>query len=198
MPESTSSDDFAMSTNPFQSPTADCDVVLAELAGGVPAFGLVDGKYLVVPSRTVLPPVCVRTNQPVPEDDMLSKTFDWCSPWVALLILLNVLVLIVVYFIVRKKCTLKFGLHSSIRKRYRKRVLIKSVVAIVLFIAIPFSAAGDVAALPIMLLVLFIAAIVSFFIGRSPLGVAKYRDGMFWIKGCSPEFLANIEQHYLR
>jgi hypothetical protein len=98
-----------MDTNPFQTPETGFDAMPAVRLAGLPR---VDGKCLVVASGTVLPPVCVKTNQPVSEGDLVRKQFDWCSPWVALLLLVNVLVLLIVYFIVHKKCSLTFGLRA--------------------------------------------------------------------------------------
>jgi hypothetical protein len=43
-------------------------------------------------------------------------------------------------------------------------------------------------------LVLFLVAVVALFVGNSPLSVVKYREGMFWIRGCSGEFLASVNQ----
>jgi hypothetical protein len=178
-----------MDTNPYQSPATDAFAMPAERFGDLPR---VDGKYLVVASGMVLPPVCVKTNQPVTEGDLVRKQFYWCSPWFALLVLLSGLLLILVYFIARRKCVITFGLDPRLRKSYRRWMLLKTTAAILLFFAIPLSTAIDVTIAPVVVVVLFLVAVVSLFIGNSPLSVVKYRKGMFWIKGFSNEYLANF------
>ena len=158
---------------------------------------MVDGKCLVVASGTTLPPICVKTSQPVPESALVCRHFHWCSPWVGLLVLLSGLLLVLVYFVLRKKCTITFGLQPHLRKKYHRRMLLKVVSAIVLFFAIPFSVAIEPTVLPIITLVLFLVAIVSLFIGNAPLSVVKYRNGMFWIRGFSDDFLVFIKEHSL-
>lgn len=179
-----------MNPNPYQSPATIPAATSGERLGKVPT---VDEKCLVVASGTVLPPLCVKTNQPVAEDDMVRRQFHWCSPWVGLLIALSGLILILVYFVARRKCTLTFGLDPRLKSKYRRRKLFKVVAAIALFVTLPFSAAANVTVAPFIVLVLFLVAIVSLFIGNSPLSVVKYRKGMFWIKGFSDDFLANFQ-----
>jgi hypothetical protein len=176
--------------NPYQSPETSPLDAPAEHADGRP---WVDGGCLVVASGTVLPPVCVKTNERVSENDLMRKDYHWCSPLVGLLVLASGLLLILVYFAARKKCSVTFGLHPRVRWKYRRRVLLKVVATIVLFLAIPYSATVDDTALPFLVMVLFLAVIVSFFIGNSPLSVVKYRKGMFWVEGFSREFLADFK-----
>jgi len=108
------------------------------------------------------------------------------------LILLSGLLLIIVYFIARKKCYITFGLHPSLLKKYQRRTKFTIAAAIVLFFALTFSA--GTASMPIIWteLVLFIIAIVAIFVGNSPLSIVKHQKGMFWIKGCSNDFLERI------
>jgi hypothetical protein len=177
--------------NPYQSPATVSDVISNQDTDNSPR---VDGKCLMVVSGTVLPPFCIKTNQPVSKDDLIRKQFYWCSPWVGLLIVLSGLLLIAVYFIARRRCSLTFGLHRRVRDKYRRRKIFKIVATIALFFAIPFSTAVDATVAPIIALVLFLIAVVSLFIGNSALSVVKYQKGVFWIKGFSEEFLANIKQ----
>ncbi len=176
-----------MDENPYQSPTTVSDATRD--AGGFRA----DGKFLVVESTAVLPPICVKTNRSVTERDMVSKQFTWCSPWWGLLILLSGLLLIIVYFLVRKKCTLTFGLDPSVKRKYRNRTLFKTVIAVGLFFAIPVVAGTNSTPAIAAALVLFLLAIVSLLIGNTPLSVANYRNGEFWLRGCSKEFLLMIQ-----
>jgi hypothetical protein len=150
----------------------------------------IDGRCLVLSSGSVLPDVCVKTNQPISAEDQVTRTFYWCSPLVALWFLVSGLLVMLVYFIARKKCELTFGLSPSIKKKYRNRLLFKILAAIALFFAMPVSATVNSAAVPIIVMILFIAAIVSLFVANSPLSVARYEKGRFWVKGFSDEYLA--------
>ncbi len=172
-----------MEMNPYASPSS-------PMAVQVPQFG-VEGRALVVPTNTVLPPVCIRTNQPVSEADMVRKDFYWCPPWVALLMLVSGCVLILVYFVARKRFTITYGLSPELRKSYRKWLMAKLLAVIGLFFAIPLSAGSEIGVF--IVLVLFLVAVVSLFIGNIPLSVANHRRGLFWVKGCSAEYLARLE-----
>ncbi|HLA85693.1 MAG TPA: hypothetical protein VJL29_12955 [Thermoguttaceae bacterium] len=180
-----------MDVNPYQSPE------IGSLTGIDQGFGVardVDGKCLVLTSGTVLPPICVKSNQPVHQYDMVERHFYWCSPLVGLLILLSGPLLILVYFLARKKCSLTFGLHPELKRKYRKRMLLKVVAVIGLFFAIPFASSFESPAVVIIALVLFLVAVVSLFIGNSPLSVVKHHRGRFWIRGFSEAFLAKFDQ----
>ncbi|MCY2989988.1 MAG: hypothetical protein NTY19_19265 [Planctomycetota bacterium] len=134
----------------------------------------------------------MKTNQPVSEADFKQRRLSFCPPIVGLLILLSGLLLILVYFIARKSCLITVGVSPSVRRKYRNRWIVKIVAVVVLFFAILFAAAIDSTPLIIIVFVLFIVAIVSLFIGNSPLTITKYRKGEFWVSGCSREFLARI------
>ena len=177
-----------MSDNPYQSPLTDS----ADRGSSTNQSPTVDGDALVVYSQTVLPPICVRTNQPVSEKDMIRGRYTWCPPWVVVFVFLGGLPLILVYFLARKHCILTYGLHPSQRKRYRKRMLIKIALAIVLFLMIPILSATNSVPVIVVAVLLFLAAIVSMFVGNSPLRVVRYRGKQFWIKGCSEDYMARI------
>ena len=178
-----------MNANPYQSPATAS--AAAELAAD--AALRVEGKQLVVRSGAVLPPVCVKTNEPIAREDYLQKRFTWCSPAIGLLILISGFLLVLVYFIARKKCSLTFGLTPAVRRKYRNRKIIKIVAAIVLFFALPVAAGADSGLLLLIVFLLFLTAVFSLFFGNSPLAVTKQRNGEFWISGCSKEFLARLE-----
>ncbi len=179
--------DTHMDQNPYQAPSA------APSAALPPTKVRVEDKYLVVTSGTALPSFCVKTNRAVQPQDIQQRRLSWCPPIVGLLILLSGLLLILIYFIVRKHCTISFGLSPDIRKKYRNRRVFKVIAVILLFFALPFTAAIDNIAVVITVFILFLVAVVSLFIGNSPLAITKHRKGEFWISGCSKEFLARIQ-----
>lgn len=177
-----------MDHNPYQAPTVDPSAALfsnAKLR--------VEGKCLVVTSGAVLPPFCVKTNTAVQQQDFQQRRLSWCPPIVGLLILLSGPLLILVYFIVRTQCAITFGLTPAIRKKYRNRRNFKIIAVIVLFFALPFTAAIDSTAVIITVSILFLVAAISLIVGNSPLAITKHRKGEFWISGCSKEFLSHIQ-----
>ncbi|MBN1908982.1 MAG: hypothetical protein JW818_04520 [Pirellulales bacterium] len=185
-----------MEINPYQAPE-DSSPLAMPYHG--PRFGAwVDGKLLVVQSGERLPPICIKTNQPLSEQDMVTKTLYWCSPLLLLLILINLIIFLIVYMIARKQCILTIGLHPSVRSRRRWTVLVKVLVVVGLFFAMLFAAAADSDSLIIVFLILFFVALIIACLGNSPVSIAKYRDGMFWIRGCCPEYLAEIENYVPR
>ncbi len=98
-----------MNHNPYQAPTVDASAELST------AKVRVEGKCLVVTSGAVLPPFCVKTNTAVQQQDYQQRRLSWCPTIVGLLILLSGLMLILIYFIVRKRCTITFGLSPALQ-----------------------------------------------------------------------------------
>lgn len=176
-----------MDENPYQAPATVSDAVQSE--GEVRA----DGKYLVVRTGTVLPLYCVKTNQPVGEQELRRRRLTWCSPFVGLLILLSGLLLILVYFLLRKNCVITYALAPEVRRKHRNRRLAKIAAVVMLFFAVPIAAGSDSTPVILVVTLLFFAAVVSLFVGNSPLVVSKYQQGEFWIAGCSQDFLARFE-----
>jgi hypothetical protein len=71
--------------NPFQAPQSeidDSDVITDDL------IVRVEGDQLVVQSGAVLPPFCVKTNEPVEPSRMWKKTLIWSPQYLGLLILI--------------------------------------------------------------------------------------------------------------
>lgn len=91
-------DDF----NPYSPPTA----AIEPMFGGLASEGEVkvwrDGNELVSLVDAPLPPRCVKCNRPV-QGRIKPRTFYWHSPWLFLLVLINLLIAIIVVAIVRKK-----------------------------------------------------------------------------------------------
>lgn len=162
-------------------------------ADGIP-LPAVDGPLLVVSSGTVLPPICVKTGDPVADEDMLRKTYYWCPPLVLLLALVNLVLLAIVYFIVRKKCELSFGLDPHLRAKYRNRVVMKTLALVGLLVALPFAIATDRDILWMGVLFLLIVVVVWCCFGNAPLRIVKSKNARFWVKGVSPECLERIER----
>lgn len=157
----------------------------------------VENGLLVVPSGCILPAICIKTNTPVTEQDMIRRELTWCSPWVGLLFLVSGPLLILIYFVARKRCSITYGLSPEIRKRISTRSWAKFLAMCSFLIATVVIATIDsnhwiiAAALPATFL-LFLFFVVALFVGNSPLRVVKHRNGMFWIKGLQSDCLARL------
>ena len=180
-----------MEDNPYKPPVVDSAAVIDGLSISPIR---VDGRFLVVQPGAVLPQICVRTAEKITEADMRRKRFEWCSPWVALSFLVSGCLMILLYFVLRKQCEIVFGMHPSLRKRYRLILTFKLLAVVGLFCLMPVMAIFESPAPIVIVVIAFIVAIVALFFGNSPLSVAKYHDGEFWLKGCSPEFLQHISR----
>jgi hypothetical protein len=173
-----------MNENPYQSPKAPV------LPGPAPAQVFVDRDCLVVRSGAVLAGRCVKTNRPVSDSEIVPRNLYWSPSWIVLLILVSPLILVLAYFLVRKRCRLTFGMHSEIRRRYRRRTATALLLMIGSFLALPFLAATDFDVLIIGMVLLFLGAISFLFVGCSPLKIIRRERDLFWVRGCSQEYLA--------
>lgn len=156
----------------------------------------VDGKRLVVPDGGRLPPICVRTAQPVTDADMVRKVFYWAPPWTALLIFFGGIIGLAAYFFLRKKCTITYGVHRSIRNKYRLRFVGKFLTMIALFFSI-FLVCTYLKNSPLAITLVFVAFFVSLIalvLGNRPIGIKNHMNGKFWFTGCSPEYLAILSR----
>jgi hypothetical protein len=75
-----------------------------------------DGAVLVLSREALLPGRCVRCNEPA-EEPTKSRRVYWHSPWIYLLIIINLLIYLVVALIVRKKAVVAPGLCSAHKRR---------------------------------------------------------------------------------
>ena len=199
-----------MDTNPYESPQTDCHAP----ENWQDAALRVEGRYLIIPEGTVLPPVCIRTNRPVSQVDMVRKTLYWCSPWAVILGVSGGILTIPIIFLFMRRIKITYGLAPELHRKYRILRLVRSAAVIGCFtsLVLPFlaffvpivlyrseliDAAPSIIVMGKVLMVAFVVGFllmsVAILIGTGPLSLRKYRDGMFWVKGCSEEYLARIE-----
>ena len=154
----------------------------------------VEDKYLVVGAAALLPAYCVKTNVPIHKEDFQQKNLVWLRPVLSLILLLSGIGLIFIRMF-RKNCLIEFGLSPAVQKRYRNRRKFKVLTTAFLLIAILVAALiFESPEVWIGAMTLFAVSFVSLFFGNSPLSIAKYRKGEYWIAGCSEEFLARVDK----
>jgi cytochrome c biogenesis factor len=141
---------------------------------------------LVVVSGTVLPPICVKTNQPVTREGIVHKHLHWRPPWVMDLI---------AFLMARETCILTFGLDPRVQKDYRNRLRLKIVAAIGLLLVLPVLVITNAMTFQfVVAFTLVLAGIAILFVEISPLRVVDYRDGQFLIRGFSKEYLERFKK----
>lgn len=153
----------------------------------------VEGKFLVVKSGVVLPPICVITNTALQRRDVLQKSLSWWSPIDELLATEGITSQVLENVFSIRKCVIAFGLSPDIRKKYLYRRIFKVSAAIALLFTLPYAATLESTNLAYVLLFLCALAAGSLYMGNSPLRIDRYRHGEFWITGCSKEFLSRFD-----
>ena len=146
-----------------------------------------DGAVLILSRDASLPPRCVRCNEAAQEPTKNRKVY-WHSPWLYLLIILNILIYAIVATIVRKKATVAPGLCLAHKKRRRIGIGIAWTLLLGGF-ALLFS--GKPAGLVFGILLILIAILVSMSVTR--IVRATRIDAQYVrLKGCGPAFLDSV------
>lgn len=150
-----------------------------------------DGAVLVLSREASLPSRCVRCNEPSAEPTKSRKVY-WHSPWLYLLILLNILIYALVAVIVRKKAVVAPGLCSAHKKRRRIGIaiawaLLLAGFALVIHGAVNGRAAGTFAGI-VLILIALLVSVSAVRILRPNRIDAKY----IRLKGCGSAFLDSM------
>lgn len=132
-------DDF----NPYSPPTAAIEPAFGGLASEDDTKVWRDGNELVVLVDAPLPPRCVKCNRPV-HGTIKLRTFYWHSPWLFLLVFINLLIAMIVMVIVRKKSSHPAALCDE-HAKYRWQVILGAwaVALAAPFIGVAISGVGD-------------------------------------------------------
>lgn len=102
--------------NPYQSPRAELEVRAYDGCRR-------DGAAVLLPRGADLPPRCVRCNAPAAAP-LKRHTLYWHSPWLYLVLLVNLLVYAIVAIAVRKRIEVTPGLCESHRRARRRDIAI--------------------------------------------------------------------------
>lgn len=111
--------------NPYSAPAAEIRQLAPPVDGQIHKR---DG-LLLVPLGSELPAICLFTGK-VGTGKYIDRTLVWVSPWLYLLILVNWLILLIVYVIVKKQGRLKYFVDDTVLARRKKVMLISWLVAI--------------------------------------------------------------------
>ncbi len=153
-----------------------------------------DGKRIIVPAgNPVLPRRCIKTNQPVTDEDVKRKKLYWASPWLALTILLSLLIYIIAYLIVRKLFIIDIPLSRDGRRIVRNNALIAWGIALggIALIIVAAAEPKVIVLLPVGIVAILAAMLFGFW-KAGTLRLVKLNSQEAWLKGASPEYLASL------
>lgn len=150
-----------------------------------------DGAVLVMSRDASLPPRCIRCNEPAQEPTKNRKVY-WHSPWLYLLLILNLLIYAIVAAIVRKKANVAPGLCYAHKKRRRIGIAIAWTLLLggVALLSLGV-AGGESAGIAGGTLLILVALLVSISVTRI-LRATRIDAQYIRLKGCGPEFLDSI------
>lgn len=169
-------------SNPFAPPKA----ALNDIGGPCQR----DGKWVLVPSGSDLPPRCIICNEPV-EGLGKQKKLYWHSPWFYLLILVNPLIYVLIGLIVRRSIKVSPRLCRQHAARRRRLLLLFVGSGLALMFAGFAQIGQDVAALCFVLAIVLL--IIAGFAGRTVYSRKITRDHAR-LGGCKEAFLASLER----
>ncbi len=178
--------------NPYDAPSA--EPVFALNLGDTSPFRIEDG-CLVVPIGSTLPDICVYTGQEggnIP----IQKTFVWARSWIYLLILLNILILLIVYMIVRKKGRVTFFVSPQASSSRMQWLAINWAIFLTGLVALGVAIAYEAPVLGIACPVLVITSLVIYYLkvrGIYPAWIDETRIALKGIPGEVMHRMVNAE-----
>lgn len=172
-------------TNPYAPPKATLIEPIGERC-------VRDGKWVVVQTGSDLPPRCIVCNATVTAP-IKSKKLYWHSPWLYLLILINILVYVLVGLIVRKTFRVSAGLcKAHAAKRQRRMFTLAGIGAASLVVAVMLLGRDIAGAATALFVLAFIFLVLAAIAGRKvyPREITKEYARL---GGCKEPFLASLE-----
>lgn len=118
-----------------------------------------DGNFVVALQDTPLPPRCVKCNAPADPPTRM-RTLYWVNPFLYLLFLISPLILVIVYYVVRKRAEVDPGLCEQHKKRRVQGIAAAWTACVVGLVLLFVGISNDVGALAVTGLLLLIASIV--------------------------------------
>jgi hypothetical protein len=158
----------------------------------------IDGQFLVLTDWTALPPRCVRTNEPVSERERQILNLPWMPRWLKIVMCLSPVFLFFAPYVVRKRCHVQAGISQGVRLRYLLRKLLAGllIVGSLLVPIVGLLLQHQAVAMAGILLFppLFWGGFIFLILFTSPLTIHRCLGEHFWLQGCSPAFLASLQE----
>ncbi|MEQ9411289.1 MAG: hypothetical protein RIK87_26485 [Fuerstiella sp.] len=182
--------------NPYAVPDSATGVVVDH---GPSGRFVIDGSLVRIDGPTQFPEMCIVTGQ---REDLVrvSKTLTYVSPILIIAFLLSGLIAIILYFLMRKQCTVDFYISRSARWSFRRKVLIGvCCLGLMAAVIVGLIDSGLVDRQPWLMfvpLILFATGLILIVNGANMLSVRKYvAPGQFWLKGFREPFLTRLRQN---
>jgi hypothetical protein len=176
-----------MGTNPYQASDTS-DPLFALKANEKP--WQVDGRYVVIKSGVSLPAYCVKTGEPVSPVECETQSLTWTPPWTGFL---KFPLSSAANQVLKQQCELRIGLSRKARLKALKWFLSWGALALLLVGSIFVKGVIDNT---LLLGCIVTAILVAGFLALHTahvVSVAKYKQGLFWIAGCSPAYLERLK-----
>ena len=156
-----------------------------------------NSELIAMEDCTFLPMRCVKTNKLVGKSQYTTWDLPYIPSWLAVGMIFCPALLLVVPFSVRQRCRFKAGLSRGQRCRF---FLYKMglVVAMLLCLALPFYSAtisdnfNLLMSIGTTCLLLFWIGFATLVLFTTPLRIVRHEGDLYWIKGCSPDFLESL------
>jgi len=152
------------------------------------------GRVLVIGQGAALPDRCVKCNAPANGQRLLRKLY-WHSPYIYLLILLNLIIYLIVAIIVRKMARVEIGLCDAHRRQRWLAIgygWLGALGGLGLFIV---GLANDWnAGVVVFGLVAFIAGMVLGVVKGPVVSAKRITPEFVWIKGVCPAYLESLPE----
>jgi hypothetical protein len=142
----------------------------------------------------------VKTNQPIADDRVRNRTLYWCTPSVYLALLINIIVVLILYYVLRKKVRLDLPLSREGQSLVTKNKLIAWVVFAVGLVAL-FWGFATVSESSSGLFAIFggITALLGALVFGSRkavlLRVTKIKGDNAWLAGAHKDFVASLPRY---
>lgn len=155
----------------------------------------VQGKYVIVTCNAVLPPRCVKTNQPVSSPAVV-KEIHWKSNAEALIGFASEAAHAAMHFVPRPKLRFEYFISARVRRRIRIQ---QALGGLGLLLFIPLAILVSAMRLPdeaIFLIIAWISVSVCLIFLSAPIGIVDFKNGEIWIKGCGKAFREQLKKEH--
>jgi hypothetical protein len=172
-------------------------VFLQRMAEGVSSGGAAslwrEGKKLVTRSETPFPDRCVKCNAPA-NGFRLKRVLYWQHPAYYLLILCNLLIMVIVMLIVRKKAVLHIGLCEKHRKQRQVASITATAAIVVGLTSMIGGLIHQTGWIALAGFILLVAGIVTGAVWGRTVGATKIENDTVWVSGVCPAFLNELPE----
>jgi len=151
-----------------------------------------DNRVMVMLPDAPIPHRCVKCNDPVEEPTKTRKVY-WHSPWLYLLLLINVLIFAIVAMVVRKKATVQAGL-CALHKKRRRAVITIAWVGALLGIVLMYIGAASAAGIGAVLFgtLVILGSIIFGMVAGRVVTPTRIDDRYVRLKGCGEAYLDTL------